>query len=87
MKTTRNAIKFIKQHADYIIVNEIKRYSVPVAFVSKYVEDAKYDGSILHNFENKAMLDFVDSRSGESVFRICINPEDSSYDEEWVIDN
>ena len=86
MKTTRNAIKFIKQSTDYIIVNEIKRYSVPVEFVSKYVEDAKYDGSIVHNFEHKAMLDFVDSRSGESVFRICVNPEDR-YDEEWVVDN
>ena len=42
---------------------------------------------ILHNFENKAMIDVFDDISNNGVYRAEINPLRHADVEEWVVDD
>lgn len=42
---------------------------------------------ILHNFENKAMIDVFDDNSNNCVYRSEINPLSHADVEEWVVDD
>lgn len=51
----------------------------------KFIMSPRYTASILHNFQSKAMLDFEDNNTKQSVYRCEINPLHYKGDE-WVVD-
>ena len=55
--------------------------------VLEYINNAKYIGSIIHNFEHKAMLNFILTETGEDVYRCEINPLSCGNDDMWVMDD
>ena len=55
--------------------------------VLEYINNAKYIGSIIHNFQHKAMLNFILTETGEDVYRCEINPLSCRDDDMWVMDD
>ena len=53
----------------------------------EYMNNAKYIGSIIHNFQHKAMLNFILTETGEDVYRCEINPLSCLDDDMWVMDD
>lgn len=72
-----------------IVEQDGKRYYwyVPEHIELRTVTDtSQYDIVIIHNFENRAMIDIVNVRSEESCLRQEINPLSRKDVEEWVVD-
>ena len=51
------------------------------------VDTPRYIGSIVHNSEGKAMLNFILTKTGEDVYRTEINPLHCRDIDEWVMDD
>jgi hypothetical protein len=54
--------------------------------IEELMNSSNYIASIVHNIEEKAMIDFEYKITGESVYRCEINPA-SSNSEDWVVDD
>lgn len=54
--------------------------------IKDFINDNLYVAKIVHNYENKAMLDFSDVITKELVYRVEINPLYARDVEEWVVD-
>jgi len=86
-KHPRNSIQIVQDNDFYIINADTKKYKISGSNVRNFICDSRIDVSIIHNFERKAMLDFIDAVTGESVGRIEINPFQYYDVEDWVVDN
>jgi hypothetical protein len=72
------------------IVIEWNRKEYYVCCGSEYVkhfDDSDLECTIIHNTENRAMLNIEDIRSGEDLLRQEINPFKYKDIEEWVRDD
>ncbi len=54
--------------------------------LEKLINNAEFDFNILHNFENKAMLNVEHLRDNKSIIRYKINPIQFGYNVEWLVD-
>ena len=80
-------IEFIKTNNDSVIIkNGNKTYKWHGKGANELINSKIYTATIIHNIENKAMIDFEDILTGESVYRSEINPA-ASQSEEWVVDD
>lgn len=53
----------------------------------KYLTDTRfYYGEVVWNFDNKAMLDFIELETGNLAFRGEINPFDGNDYSDWIVD-
>lgn len=55
--------------------------------IDKVMDTSRYDISIIHNAERRAMIDIVDIRTEEIYLRQEVNPFEFKDIDEWVIDN
>jgi hypothetical protein len=80
-------IEFIKTNNDSVIIkNGNKTYKWHGKGADKLINSELYTATIIHNIENRAMIDFEDILTGESMYRSEINPA-ASQSEEWVADD
>jgi hypothetical protein len=86
-KRPRNSIIFIEDQDDYVVLTDDKTYKIPISFTSNYVNDLRLNPSILHNEDNKALLNFDIVNTETSVVRFEINPIQYFGSVEWVVDN
>jgi hypothetical protein len=54
--------------------------------IEELINSGNYIATIVHNSENKAMLDFEDRITGESVYRCEVNPATST-SKDWIVDD
>ena len=52
----------------------------------KFMNTNKYIGSIIHNSENRAMLNFIEIKTGLDMYRTEINPLGYEGDDDWTVD-
>lgn len=53
----------------------------------KLMQDPDCEFTILHNYENKAMLNVQNIRTDETIIRFKINPIEFAHKGEWVVDS
>lgn len=62
-------------------------YCPDVANIKLLTDERLHQCAIIHDFEKKAMINFVSIKTGEVALRQEVNPYDQRYIEEWVVDN
>ena len=62
-------------------------YHPSLGNIKLLTDERLHECTIIHNFENRAMINFVKISTGNHVLRQEVNPYEHRYVDDWVVDN